>query len=162
MPMTDAKAMGCRPGTLREVLQRATPDRPVMLFQALQPHLAECLDEFYLDTKKRRQYQRVQNEPNVTGDRYADTYLAAVAEHLCCRWRFSDPPAWVERPERFMKTLTFLGPPRERAFMLAESPLAFRRRLIFTEAEPLSRARMPHDARFLGYEALRSGLEPAG
>jgi hypothetical protein len=27
--------------------------------------------------------------------------------------------------------------------MIVESPLAFRRRLIFTEAEPLRRARMP-------------------
>ena len=30
--------------------------------------------------------------------------------------------------------------------LLVQSPLAFRRRLIFTEAEPLRRARMPRDA----------------
>jgi hypothetical protein len=29
------------------------------------------------------------------------------------------------------------------ALLIAESPIAFRRRLIFTEAEPLRRARMP-------------------
>jgi hypothetical protein len=32
-----------------------------------------------------------------------------------------------------------------KAMLLVESPLAFRRRLIFTEAEPLRRARMPRD-----------------
>jgi hypothetical protein len=30
-----------------------------------------------------------------------------------------------------------------KALLIAESPIAFRRRLIFTEAEPLRRARMP-------------------
>ncbi len=30
-----------------------------------------------------------------------------------------------------------------KALLIAESPVAFRRRLIFTEAEPLRRARMP-------------------
>jgi hypothetical protein len=29
--------------------------------------------------------------------------------------------------------------------LLAQSPLAFRRRMIFTEAEPLRRARMPRE-----------------
>ena len=32
-----------------------------------------------------------------------------------------------------------------KALLIAESPIAFRRRLIFTEAKPLHRARMPAD-----------------
>jgi hypothetical protein len=47
-----------------------------------------------------------------------------------------------------------------RAFLLAESPLAFRRRFIFTEAEPLRRAGMRSDGRWWAYETIRSGLTP--
>lgn len=41
-----------------------------------------------------------------------------------------------------------------------ESPMAFRRRMLFVEADPLRRARMPHDARWRAYEYLRTGLMP--
>lgn len=47
-----------------------------------------------------------------------------------------------------------------KAFHLAESPLAFRRRFIFTEAEPLRRISMPRDGRWWAYETIRSGLTP--
>ena len=40
-----------------------------------------------------------------------------------------------------------------KAICLAESPTAFRRRLIFTEAEPLRRARLPRDANGRALEA---------
>ncbi len=53
-----------------------------------------------------------------------------------------------------------LGEERMKGFLLAESPSAFRRRMIFTEAEPLRRARMLRDGRWWGYEKVRSGLEP--
>jgi hypothetical protein len=39
-------------------------------------------------------------------------------------------------------------------------PLAFRRRFIFTEAEPLRRASMPRDGRWWAYETIRSDLAP--
>jgi hypothetical protein len=38
--------------------------------------------------------------------------------------------------------------------------IAYRRRMIFTEAEPLRRARMPRDGRWWAYETIRSGLTP--
>jgi len=53
-----------------------------------------------------------------------------------------------------------MGHERMKAFLLAESPLAFRRRFIFTEAEPLRRATMPRDGRWWAYETIRSGLTP--
>jgi hypothetical protein len=62
-------------------------------------------------------------------------------------------PAWgaavagiADEPSRFLRrpyfTTTLEG---LKALLIAESPIAFRRRLIFTEAEPLHRARMPAD-----------------
>ena len=53
-----------------------------------------------------------------------------------------------------------MGHGRMKGFLLAESPLAFRRRFIFTEAEPLRRASMPRDGRWWAYETIRSGLAP--
>jgi hypothetical protein len=47
-----------------------------------------------------------------------------------------------------------------KTFMLKEIPVAFRRRMIFTEAEPLRRARLPRDGRWWAYENLRTGLVP--
>ena len=76
------------------------------------------------------------------------------------RWNLGDPPAWTEHPARFLARPWFLGPERMKGFLLAESPSAFRRRFIFTEAEPLRRARMPRDGRWWAYETMRSGLEP--
>jgi hypothetical protein len=53
-----------------------------------------------------------------------------------------------------------MGHERMKGFLLGESPLAFRRRFIFTEAEPLRRASMPRDGRWWAYETIRSGLAP--
>ena len=53
-----------------------------------------------------------------------------------------------------------MGPERMKPFLLAESPSAFRRRMIMVEAEPLRRARMPRDGRWWAYEEMRSGLRP--
>jgi hypothetical protein len=53
-----------------------------------------------------------------------------------------------------------MGPERTKPFLLAESPSAFRRRFIFTEAEPLRRAGMPKDGRWWAYETMRTGLVP--
>ena len=47
-----------------------------------------------------------------------------------------------------------------KAFLLAESTSAFRWRFIFTEIEPLRRARMPKDGRGWAYETLRTGRVP--
>jgi hypothetical protein len=53
-------------------------------------------------------------------------------------------PGWSDDPSRFLKRPYFTSPLEGlKALLIAESPLAFRRRLIFTEAEPLRRARMP-------------------
>jgi hypothetical protein len=68
-----------------------------------------------------------------------DAYLAALAEHLALSDRL-DVPAWTEQPERFLSEPFFAGGLESlKAILLVESPLAFRRRLIFISADGLSR-----------------------
>jgi hypothetical protein len=51
---------------------------------------------------------------------------------------------WTDDASRFLREPYFTTPIQQlKALLLVQSPLAFRRRLIFTEAEPLRRARMP-------------------
>jgi hypothetical protein len=70
--------------------------------------------------------------------------LAAIAEHLARRWNLPAVPAWTDDPSRFLPEPYFTTAIEALWPMLRkESPPAFRRRLIFTEAEPLRRARMP-------------------
>lgn len=72
---------------------------------------------------------------------WRDAYLAAVAEHLS-RNAGVDPPAWSEDPERFLSENWFDngGLASLNSLLLAQSPVSFRRRRIFAEADPLRRA----------------------
>jgi len=141
-----------RPGTLAETI--APVDGLV------RTRLVGFLDAFYLDPDVASQRARVEAEPARTGDARTDAYLGAVGEHLCNRWMLGDPPLWVDDPCRFLHSSWFMGSERMKAFMLRESPSAFRRRMIFTEAEPLRRIVMPTDGRYWHYEGLRTGMTP--
>lgn len=73
---------------------------------------------------------------------YAETnaYLASVAEALC-REASLPPPDWTESPRCFLKRPWFAGGLESlKAILLAESPVAFRRRNLFVSANALSRA----------------------
>ena len=70
-------------------------------------------------------------------------YVAGVAEHLARRWSLPRIPAWTNQPSRFLKRPYFpFSGANTKALYFVESPIAFRRRLIFTEARPLRRATM--------------------
>lgn len=150
-----------RPGTLAEAIRCASVDPSGFGFA-----LAEFLDEFYRDEDGGARACRLTEEPPFLHDARLDAYVGGVAEHLHRRWHLpGDPPRWTEKPERFLRRPWFPGIANAmKPFLLAESPLAFRRRFIFVEAEPLRRARMPRDERWWAYETLRSGLtrESAG
>ena len=63
--------------------------------------------------------------------------------HLAGRWGM-DIPAWLDDPRRFLNEPPFPdGLDLVNSILLGDGPIAFRRRLIFTEAEPLRRARFP-------------------
>jgi hypothetical protein len=122
-----------RPATLAEVARRINAGA------AFGPALREFLDEFYMNPQRRAAMiadDRVEN-----GREHA--MLGAVAEHLARRWNLA-VPAWTDDPSRFLHEPYFTTPIENlKAMLLVQSPLAFRRRMIFTEAEPLRRARMP-------------------
>ena len=81
-------------------------------------------------------------EPERLSDPQEHALLGAVGEHLARRWHLAIP-AWADHPSRFLHRPYFTTPIEGlKALLIAESPIAFRRRLIFTEAEPLRRARM--------------------
>ena len=125
-----------RPTSLKEAVDRSM--RGYGFINAI----SEFLDEFYLSGTTERQ-RMIGDEPGLTGVAFQDAYVGAVGEHLARRWGL-DIPAWADHPRRFLERPHFpdymeLAKP----VFLRDSPIAFRRRLIFTEAEPLRRARFP-------------------
>lgn len=127
-----------RPNTLVEVATAATID-----IDAFQSTLAGFLDDFYMNVDRRQ--AMIDIEPPFTSDRVYDAYLGAVGEHLARRWGI-EVPAWTRSERRRLHRPSFMT--KIEAFkplLLAQSPLAFRKRMIFVEAEPLKRARMPKD-----------------
>jgi hypothetical protein len=115
----------------------------------------ELLDEFYLHPDVRQ--ARIDDAPVSTGDALHDAWLGAVGEHLARRWGLQ-VPAWAERPQHFRMTAPRFFPPSAalRGYLYFESPLAFRRRMIFTTPEPLQRARFPRTGvRDFAPEAVR-------
>lgn len=125
-----------RPNTLAEVARRVSAGAD------FDPTLSEFLDEFYMNPERRA--AMIADEPPRLADARDHATLGAVAEHLARRWNLPAVPAWTDDPSRFLHEPYFTTPIQNlKAMLLAQSPLAFRRRMIFTEAEPLRRARMP-------------------
>lgn len=103
--------------------------------------LREFLDEFYLERAPEARAQMLSEEPPSEDDDRWNAYLAAVAEHLA--WQYRLPvPGWTQAPRRFLKRPFYpCGLDSLKAILLVESPTAFRRRLIFVDADPLYRPR---------------------
>ena len=124
-----------RPDTLAAVARR------INARAACGPMLSEFLDEFYGQPERRQ--AMIADELTPLADDRAHAMLGTVGEHLARRWGLA-VPAWTNDAKRFLHEPYFTTPIENlKAMLLAQSPLAFRRRLIFTEAEPLRRARMP-------------------
>jgi hypothetical protein len=105
------------------------------------PFLREFLDEFYTQQDPHEQEAMLAVEPPLGNDDKLNAWFAAVAEHLALRYRFQIP-AWTQTPSRFLHRAYFpIGLESLKATYLVESPVAFRRRMIFVEADPLSRPR---------------------
>jgi hypothetical protein len=114
--------------------------------EELAPLLAEFLDTFYGAHVRNEAQALIAEEPERLAKADEHALLGAIAEHLARRWQLAIPE-WSNDPSRFLKRPYFTSPLEGfKALLLAESPLAFRRRLIFTEAEPLRRATMPRGA----------------
>jgi len=133
-----------RPQSLAEVSRIACDDPPEFGLA-----LREFLDEFYLDhPDKGAQAQRIAEAAAITGHPFMDAWMGGAGEHLAGRWGL-EGPLWTQRPEhnprprpRFVPDAAAL-----RGMLLVMSPPAFRARLLFTVAEPLTRARFPRDVK---------------
>lgn len=125
-----------RPTSLAEVSRRCLASelgpRPFSYW------LREGLDEFYAHPDLRQAF--VSEEPAPLGNPN-DAYLGAVAEQLARHYDLPIPP-WSEQPHRFLGRPLFMSQIEGmKPLLLAESPVAFRRRQIFTSANVLDRAR---------------------
>jgi hypothetical protein len=126
-----------RPATLAEVARRRNAG------EELASLLVGFLDSFYGELRNGTAQAALLDLPEALPDPREHALLGAIAEHLARRWSLAIPD-WSDDPSRFLKRPYFTSPLEGlKALLIAESPLAFRRRLIFTEAEPLRRARMP-------------------
>ena len=84
-------------------------------------------------------------EPGLTGVAFHDAYVGAVGEHLTRRW-WLDTPAWADDPHRFLDEPHFPeGSELLKPLLLRGSLIAFRLRLIFTQAGSLGRLRFPRE-----------------
>ncbi len=124
------------PTSLKEAVDR------IVAGQSWEDAVSAFLDAFYVSGPRERQ-RMIAEEPRLTGVAFQDAYIGAVGEHLARRWGL-EIPAWADHPGRFLNEPSF---PEYMEYAkpvyLRDSPMAFRRRLIFTEAEPLRRARFP-------------------
>jgi hypothetical protein len=137
-----------RPQSTAEVARRAISRK-----QEFDPACREFLDAWQsMDADGR--VAALADEPAAVGQ-VQDAYLAALAEHFALSERIA-VPSWTEEPHRFLTDPFFSGGlERLKAILLVESPLAFRRRLIFISADGLSR---PH-RRFVEDNALNAALD---
>ncbi len=123
-----------RPRSIAEIAGRAAQGT-----QAFDPAVREFVDAWQAMSRSERA-AAVEAEPILLGG-IKDAYLAAVAEHLAKQHDLA-PPAWSDKPNRFLHEPFFAGGLESlKAILIVESPAAFRRRLTFVTADALSR---PH------------------
>jgi hypothetical protein len=137
-----------RPQTIAEIARRAKDgSRPFDV------SVREFLDAWQTMPQLQRG-EAVASEP-LRLDMVKDAYLAALAEHLTLA-DGKDTPAWTEDVARFLSEPFFAGGLESlKATLLVESPLAFRRRLIFISADALSRPNRD----FIQDNALNAALD---
>lgn len=89
--------------------------------------IKECIDQW----NAMRSAAFFEVEPAPTGQVRVDVWLAGAAEHMAQQIGFP-VPAWTEGASRFLDEPSFFAnTPRARQLALAETPAAFRRRLLF-------------------------------
>ena len=139
------------PETLREwIAEHPPPDgafrqslafvgERVLASEDLRFAVREFLDEINLLPRRDLRARALAARPPDTGDRRADAYLGALAEHLAAVHGLPRPE-WSIEPGRFLDSFWFPGLlPAFRAMAIAQSPAAFRRRGIFIPAAALER-----------------------
>ncbi|MBM3527456.1 MAG: hypothetical protein FJX62_05140 [Alphaproteobacteria bacterium] len=127
-----------RPTTLAEAAERARSG------DALEMALAEFLDEYYLAELPERRRAMLAEEPKPLGHPRLDALLGAIAEYLAHQYELADAPAWVFGAARYLEYpwhTTSVQDAAFREYLTYTSPAEFASRNIFTEEQPLRRAR---------------------
>ena len=125
---------GRKPNSLAEVVRRVKAGE-----QKFDPSLREFLDSFYANADARQ--RAIEAQPDSI-DAVHDAYVAAVAEHLARVYGLSIPE-WSETHGNGLHEPFFSGGLQSlKGVLTAESPTAFRRRLLFVSKDALSRPRM--------------------
>jgi hypothetical protein len=110
------------------------------------PASAAFGEAFYLEKDKEAQQAMLDPVPIPTGDPRDDAWLGAVGEHLAQRWGL-EVPSWTQEAAFMGEQKPYFWPDETlaRDIQIVETPPAFRRRLLFTYAEPLMNAKFPTD-----------------
>ena len=132
-----------RPNTLADAVER------IQAGSARDVVLAEFVDTFDLAKSDRDRYASIEREPKLTGDVRLDALVGAIAEYLAKQRRLGRVPRWVSDPARRLTSPWFTAAsPSDamREYLTFSSPAEFASRNIFTEEQPLRRARGPQPA----------------
>jgi hypothetical protein len=119
------------PGTLAEILA------DVRQGDLYENALARFLVEFHTDPDTESRRARIEDEPDLAPNPVLNALLGAAGEHLAQRWGLGEAPAWTIRAERCLDRPYFMNVGLPKSQLFQESPPAFRRRRIYTIAEPL-------------------------
>jgi hypothetical protein len=126
---------GKKPTTLVEVVRRVKSGE-----QKFDPAIREFLDAFYAHPDLRP--SSINDRPD-TIDTLHDAYVSAVAEHLAQLYGLPIPD-WTETYGNGLHEPFFAGGLQSlKGILVAESPAAFRRRLLFVSKDALSRPKLP-------------------
>jgi hypothetical protein len=129
--------LGKRPATLPEAVRRAKDGE-----QGFDVAIREFLDTFYSNPERRSEI--ISQQPDKI-DPLRDAYVAAVAEHLANIYSLQ-VPRWTEEHGNDLHQPFFAGGLDSlRGVLFAESPTAFRKRLLFVSKNALSRPRMAEE-----------------
>jgi hypothetical protein len=129
------------PRSLAEVADLTREDRDCFVLAT-----GEFDKLFYLEGDKAAKQAMIEAVPIPTGDAKVDAWIGAMGEHLAQRWEL-EVPAWSQEAAFMGGSVPHFCPYSRtaRGIQIVETPPAFRRRLLFTWAEPLMNAKFPHD-----------------
>jgi hypothetical protein len=127
-----------RPSTLAEAIDRVRSGVPRDVA------LAEFVDSFLMAPDDGARLAALEAEPEQTEDAQLDALAGAIAEYLAKQYRLGRIPAWASHPRRQLDEPWFTtssASPALREYLSFASPAEFRSHNIFTDEQPLRRAR---------------------
>ena len=133
-----------RPNTLAEAVER------IQTGASWDVTLAEFVDTFDLAPTPEERYSMIAEAPALTSDRRLDALAGAIVEYLAKQHQLGRVPPWTSEPPRFLDHPWHTCPFENdamREYLTFASPGEFASRNIFTDEEPLRRARGPRSTR---------------